>query len=109
MLRAIDTNEQGSESISYLAKKCVTELNAVSARKRGDVGGEVVGAPLAAEAKKFQESPVQVLLMDNSTRKVMAPDNVLMRDLSRMLAERLRLHSPDDFGLFHYIIEMETY
>lgn len=77
-----------SQDNHLIAKQCIADLNKFHFK------------PSEPEAQEAALVPVQVHLMDNSTRKLHVPQDATLRDLGDRLAAQLRIHSARDFRFF---------
>lgn len=99
LLRSLKTNdEQGFDEPVVIAKQCITDLNILTkpdANAAGDADDQII--------------PVQVLLIDNSTRKVYIKQSATLGKLGMRMAEQLKIHHGSDFSFFQLTEGLETH
>lgn len=81
------------DEIVTIAQQCITELNISAAPERRDE----------------RLIPVQVLLIDNSTRKIHIEASATLGHLSMKLGERVKVGRIRDFGFFQLTDGLETH
>mmetsp|Transcript_66237 Transcript_66237/g.175467 ORF Transcript_66237/g.175467 Transcript_66237/m.175467 type:complete len:1736 (-) Transcript_66237:104-5311(-) len=93
LVRSLKTNA-GSDDICGFAQQCITELN-------------IIAAPEAPEEERTKLIPVQVLLIDNSTRKIHIDQHATLEQLGEKLAEQMKISRASDFSFYQVIEGME--
>jgi len=91
-----DQDEEFDEAIN-IAKQCITDLNVMT---KGD-----------ANSKPDEEEliPVQVMLIDNSTRKIYIKHSATLGKLGMRMAEQLKIHHGSQFSFFQLTEGLETH
>jgi len=86
-----DNQLDGFHEAVSLAKQCITDLNVNMVPERLTEEELIVGPDMI---------PVQVMLIDNTTRKVRIAPSASLQQLGERVAESLKIHRPRDFCFF---------
>jgi len=81
-----DKNEDRIEEVASVARQCVADLNILQGDDNPELGDDTV--------------PVQILLIDNSTRKLHVKLNSTLAQMADQVATMLRIHHSKDFAFF---------
>jgi len=97
LIRAISESRRegdAGQEVEAIAKQCVADLNILAQPDR---------------IESMEMIPVQVLLIDNSTRKVYIQQDATLGDLAKKMAEQLKIHNSSDFSFFQLTEGLETH
>lgn len=85
-------------------KQCIADLNVL-------VNPEKIAQANAADEDGSSKEliPIQVLLIDHSTRKVHAPKSATLTELAQRVAGQLRVSNASDFSFFQLTEGLETH
>jgi hypothetical protein len=86
-----EKTEDNAEDVA-VSKQCIADLNLTLKKERG-----------AFEEFEADIVPVQVMLIDCSTRKVHVASSANLTDLGKLVAEQLHVSKPDEFSFFQMI------
>lgn len=81
----------GDEEVVVLAKQCMTDLNVT------------IKTSNVEEVDESDIIPVQVMLIDSSTRKVTIASSSTLSQLGKQVAQQLKVHNADEFSFFQMI------
>merc|ERR1712137_475173 len=97
LLKALRTEEP--EAVVSV-KQCIADLNLISNPDKIKQNEEEAGSAMI---------PIQVLLIDHSTRKVHAPRGATLAELAQRVATQLRVGNASDFSFFQMTEGLETH
>eukprot|EP00929_Paragymnodinium_shiwhaense_P060081 TRINITY_DN3003_c0_g2_i1.p1 TRINITY_DN3003_c0_g2~~TRINITY_DN3003_c0_g2_i1.p1 ORF type:complete len:1722 (+),score=543.75 TRINITY_DN3003_c0_g2_i1:127-5292(+) len=98
MCNTRSSTPSGDEEVVAIAKQCIADLNLTAAPNK-----------LAEVTAGEDLIPMQVYLIDNSTRKAHVKRTGTIADLVSAVATLLRIETPEDFGIFQMIDGTETH
>eukprot|EP00929_Paragymnodinium_shiwhaense_P007738 TRINITY_DN111650_c0_g1_i1.p1 TRINITY_DN111650_c0_g1~~TRINITY_DN111650_c0_g1_i1.p1 ORF type:complete len:1685 (+),score=409.16 TRINITY_DN111650_c0_g1_i1:39-5057(+) len=97
LMRALkEATEDGFDEAAGIAKQCLADLN-------------ITAAPNLAAGEEGELIPVQVLLIDNSTRKIHVRRDADLAQLGEKLSEILKIHNGMDFTFFQLTEGLDTH
>jgi len=94
--------EAGLLEAVAIAKQCKTELNILITEHHPGAGAE-------GEEEQEKPIPVQVLLIDNSIRKVFIKPSSTLEQVGQTVAAQLKVHRHADFSFFQVTDGLETH
>uniref|UniRef100_A0A7S2NT35 Myosin motor domain-containing protein n=1 Tax=Zooxanthella nutricula TaxID=1333877 RepID=A0A7S2NT35_9DINO len=85
LLKNLKETKHNSEVLDSI-RQCVADLNMTAAPEKVDQ----------------DTTPLEVMLIDGSMRKVLAPTGSNLQQLREIIAEQLKINKASDFAFFHY-------
>jgi len=103
LMRSIhQAQTSGAAEINKLAKQCIADLNSIESPEK-TIRRE------KAQAKMQDVTPVQVILLDNSSRKVFVPEAAKISEVALKVAQKLGIHNQQDFALYQVTDQVGTH
>jgi len=112
-MKSLRENQQnGFDEAVVVAKQCCLDLNAhyAAPEVKQAMSMHANSDPMVGQGESPDDIvPLQVMLIDHSTRKVHAPQSTTLAGLGARMSEQLGLYHPKDFGFFQMTDGLESH